>query len=195
MNDIEIMLGENGILAISGLFVTAVIFYVIYILAMLVLVGGGIAGMSHMFTKAGEKPWKAIIPFYYMYVLFDISWKKRNFWFWLVGEVLLVIGVGPLQWMVFDNGIDEVGVIFSVMAIAGVVLTVVFQARLSLKIARTFGKGGGYAWGLFFFSDIFYMILGFGSAQYLGSNQPSLKLRQNQYEYIQQEMELPKVES
>lgn len=37
-----------------------------------------------------------------------------------------------------------------------------------MKLAKAFGKGGGFALGLIFFSPIFYAILGFGSAEYLG---------------------------
>lgn len=39
---------------------------------------------------------------------------------------------------------------------------------LSVDIAKSFGKGIGFALGLFFLSPIFYCILGFGSAQYQG---------------------------
>jgi len=37
-----------------------------------------------------------------------------------------------------------------------------------IDLAKSFGKGGGYAVGLIFLFWIFAMILGFGSAQYMG---------------------------
>jgi len=37
-----------------------------------------------------------------------------------------------------------------------------------IDLAKSFGKGGGYAVGLIFLFWIFAMILGFGSAQYRG---------------------------
>jgi len=37
-----------------------------------------------------------------------------------------------------------------------------------IDLAKSFGKGGGYAVGLIFLFWIFGMILGFGSAQYVG---------------------------
>jgi len=37
---------------------------------------------------------------------------------------------------------------------------------VQLDVARRFGKGPGFGFGLIFLSPIFYMILGFGNAQY-----------------------------
>lgn len=39
---------------------------------------------------------------------------------------------------------------------------------LAIKTAKAYGKGGGFAVGLYFLPFIFYMILGFGNAQYVG---------------------------
>lgn len=36
-----------------------------------------------------------------------------------------------------------------------------------IKLAKAFGKGGGFAAGLIFLPQIFYAILGFGDAQYI----------------------------
>ncbi len=47
-------------------------------------------------------------------------------------------------------------------------VNVVFQVILSLKLAKAFGQGTGFGIGLFLLSPIFYMILGFGDAQYIG---------------------------
>lgn len=40
--------------------------------------------------------------------------------------------------------------------------------RVAIDIAHSFGKGTGFGIGLVFLSPIFYMILGFGSSEYLG---------------------------
>ena len=39
---------------------------------------------------------------------------------------------------------------------------------LAFDLAKSFGKGAGFALGLIFFNLIFFLILGFGSAQYVG---------------------------
>jgi len=44
----------------------------------------------------------------------------------------------------------------------------VFVFLLAVDLAKSFGKGIGFALGLIFISPVFYPILGFGSAQYQG---------------------------
>ena len=48
--------------------------------------------------------------------------------------------------------------------IAGIVILVITM----VKLAKAFGKGSGFAVGLIFLSIIFYCILAFGDAQYVG---------------------------
>jgi len=38
----------------------------------------------------------------------------------------------------------------------------------SFKLARSFGKGTGFGWGLLLLAPVFYMILAFGDAEYVG---------------------------
>ena len=47
-------------------------------------------------------------------------------------------------------------------------VNLVIMLLLSLDIAKSFGKGTGFGIGLFFLVFIFYPILGFGDAKYLG---------------------------
>ena len=44
----------------------------------------------------------------------------------------------------------------------------IFYIILSIDLAKSFGKGVGFALGLIFLSVIFFPILGFGGAQYQG---------------------------
>ena len=43
-----------------------------------------------------------------------------------------------------------------------------FAIITMVKLAKAFGKSGGFAVGLIFLSIIFYCILAFGDAQYIG---------------------------
>lgn len=47
-------------------------------------------------------------------------------------------------------------------------VNIVIGIILAIDLAKSFGKGGGFAAGLILLSFIFYPILGFGSAQYKG---------------------------
>ena len=38
-----------------------------------------------IFTKAGEKGWKSIIPVYNTYITYKIAWKPVFFWIFLIG--------------------------------------------------------------------------------------------------------------
>lgn len=44
----------------------------------------------------------------------------------------------------------------------------VVMIMMWIKMAKAFGQGAGFGLGLFFLNPIFTMILGFGSAQYIG---------------------------
>lgn len=188
--------------SVLGVGIGFIIFYMIFIIALTCLMCGSIAGLSHMFAKAGKKPWKAVIPFYNVYVLFDLSWSKHRFWFWL-GGAIAYIGANSVMFVHviisaiqkastsmygYSSAGTDLSVIgigsdigLSLLAFAGFVVMLVFQIILCIKVARSYGKGTGYVWGLMLIPAIFYMVLGFGSAWYLGSNQPSPKQRQNQY--------------
>lgn len=81
--------------AATGLFGMAIgvlIFTWIICLAILIIT---IIGMWKVFEKAGREGWKAIIPFYNMYVLTEIS--GQNGWLFLL---CLIPGVGALIWSI-----------------------------------------------------------------------------------------------
>lgn len=56
---------------------------------------------------------------------------------------------------------------FLILMFIPLVNLIVF-AVVSMDVAKSFGKGIGFAIGLFFLSFIFYPILGFGKAEYQG---------------------------
>ena len=111
-----------------------------------------------VFKKAGQKGWASLIPFYRDYVNFKIMWG--NGWLFIVPIILSLV-----------SGDGVVG------AICGLLLTVI-HALNAYKRATAFGKGIGFAIGLFFFPPIFHMILAFGSAQYLGVPQDGFSYKQ-----------------
>ena len=102
-----------------------------------------IIGMWRVFEKAGKPGWGAIIPFYNVYLLCKIA--GRPGWWWALGLIPLV---GGIIWFVLS-------------------------AIVSLDIARNFGKGAGFGVGLWLLGFIFYPILGFGDATYVGGRPAS----------------------
>lgn len=180
--------------SLIGMMITITIQAIICLLVLVVLVGGRIVGLAYMFEKAGEKPWKAVIPFYSLYVLFGIGWKKSKFFFWLSGFAVFIIGfnissmeslnifLSEIVFASYPRGLNVslFPAIVDFLSLAGWIVMIAFQIILSVKIARSFGKGSEYAWGLFFLPTIFYMILGFGNAQYRDSKQALPKMRCDQ---------------
>lgn len=109
-----------------------------------------------IFTKAGEAGWKSLIPVYNGYILYKISWNVKYFWILLAA----CIGCGIVQGM---------------EGTAGSALQIVFSSVIGFlslcqacKLAKAFGHGNWFACGLIFLPNIFTLILGFDSSEYIG---------------------------
>ncbi len=121
--------------AVLGAFI-GIILVVSFVVAIL-----QILGMWKVFTKAGEKGWKCLIPIYNMVILFRIS------------------GLSP--WIIF-------GYLACIIPFLGWIVCLGISIYQCNSLAKAFGKDVGYTIGLLFLPTIFYMILGFGNAQYIG---------------------------
>lgn len=172
-----------GVMGVFTILFMMVYFVMIY--GMLLVFAGGFAGLSHMFSKANVQPFKAMIPFYNMYILFNLTWKKKYFWFYLGLVVLAVVLEAIFMGVIimfstelagspgsFSSDKDFNSANLAILLIIGIIFfllyigLLVFQGFISSKIAKAFGKGLGFACGIFFLQPIFFMILGFGSARY-----------------------------
>lgn len=126
-----------------------------------------------VFTKAGEKGWKSIIPIYADYVQWRIGWKKIGlFWIMLllvfggavIGYASGAITTNPYGNMVYTGGGGFVGVLGILCILAGAVL----ELMSVYKLFVSFGHGFGWLIGYIFVSPIMLLVLGFGSSAYLG---------------------------
>jgi hypothetical protein len=133
------------------------------VLGTLLAVGGAVwffvsaIGYFKMLQKAGLRGWFAFIPILRDYALFRMSWTMKAF---IVNVVLL----GAFQ---LTN--DAEGILKSIVALVSGIAVIVVQAKLVKRIAQAFGKGKGWAAFLFFVPFVASLILGFGSAEYLGN--------------------------
>ena len=100
-----------------------------------------------IFRKAGKPGWAAIVPFYNLYVLFDITWGSG------MRFLLLLI------------------------PIYNIILSIQTQVRL----AKAFGKSGGFAAGLIFLPYIFIPLLAFGKETYQGVPVKAAPYQNNPY--------------
>ena len=109
-----------------------------------------IIGLWKVFTKAGEEGWKAIIPIYNVYTLCKIT-GVNPYW-------ILIVFVSSF--------VSFIPIIGSLLQLA---VSVYFGILLAKSTANSFEKDTAFAVGLYFLSPIFYCILGFGDAKYVGA--------------------------
>ena len=95
-----------------------------------------------IFEKAGEKGWKCLIPIYNLITLFKI------------------IGISP-WWLLLC--------LASFIPFIGSLALLGLTIYQSIMLGKAFNKSAGFIVGLILLSPIFYMILGFGSAEYVGN--------------------------
>ncbi len=98
-----------------------------------------------------------------IYVLLIIAqWKM----FTKAGEAGWKSIIPLYNLFIFCKIVDGNGWKFLLLCIPGV--NIVYDIILSIRTAKAFGEGTGFAVGLIFLPTIFWLILGFGSAQYVG---------------------------
>lgn len=127
-----------------------------------------------IFTKAGEKGWKSLIPIYSDYVQWRIGWKK-TYMFWVmvalvfVGYLLISLSGGVAVNAAGDAVSTGAGgvptVIGSILVLAGCVLAYV----AAYKLFKSFGRGVGWFIGYIFIPNIMLLVLAFGSSEHRGA--------------------------
>lgn len=119
---------------------------------------GGIITLWRIFTKAGREGWETLIPLYNSAVFLDIAGLPMGLLtvFFLPQISAVVVNVAGLAGSVAASGI---------MALAWLLYALVWGLNCQ-GVARNFGKGVGFACGLFFLPFVFLPILAFGSARY-----------------------------
>lgn len=155
-----------------------------------------IAGIWKVFTKAGRSGWKAVIPIYNNYVMLRIG--GHSGWWVLVfllpalpSIINALTGVAQAQSPTtsLEAGINAGGATTALPAVLngsagmGMVILALFGVLLFFAIlhlvllvsvvmiydlARSFGKGMAFTWGLMVLPFVFWPILGFGDARYRG---------------------------
>ena len=132
-----------------------VLILILIIVDIIAIIGGilQIIGMWKIFKKAGKKGWEAIIPYYNIWTLNEIS--ECKWWFFL-----LAISSSLISFTV--TTLDDVANIDFIVSIANVFA----MYMINYNIAKKFNKSHGYAIGMTLVPSIFYLILGFGKDKF-----------------------------
>lgn len=108
-----------------------------------------IVGTWKVLSKANRPGWAALIPFYNTY------------------EICKAAGVSP-WWILITVLSPILNFIPIIGQIAEAVILIYFMILLNVSLARSFGKSDAFAVGLILLAPIFYLILAFGDANYVG---------------------------
>ena len=118
-----------------------------------------------LFKKANVPEWKSIIPFYNVYKMYDIVWETKYFWL-SIGLTFVHAIFSYLIQNVFTTGI--LMIIFTVLRLIVLFFSCMVEYFFCRNLARSYGKGDGFTFGLFFLYPIFILILGLGSSRFVG---------------------------
>lgn len=175
----------QDIWSLANLTASLGIFVIIMITVSVLCVAAKYVSAAVIFMKAGEAPWKSLIPFYNDYTYFKLFWDVKIFILFIATEVGGIIGAVlsanysiEAAFSYYYGGAAVAAVIGSILTfICGIASFVVF-IMLQSHISTAFGKDGGFTVGLIFLNLIFKMILAFGNAE-IKKNEPVLKPQNN----------------
>lgn len=125
-----------------------VISAIVIIVAIIIIVA-----QVKMFKKGKQPGWAAIVPIYNQYILCKM------------------VGVNPWWILIVFIG-SFVGQIPYVGSLIYLAIAVYFEILVGVSTARAFGKSDSFAVGLILLPVVFYPILGFGKAEYVGDDNP-----------------------
>lgn len=108
-------------------------------------------------TKAGEKGWKSLIPFYNIFVSHHIVGMSHT---WFIIEVIAWIIEFVLEL------IKMPAPVVLAVGIAVGIFTLVSELVHIIKMCRCFGKGTGFKIGMILIPELFMLIIAFGKSEY-----------------------------
>ena len=123
---------------------------------------GGFCRLSQT-GEFSQKPEKSIIPLYGDYVSYRIAWQTSYFW------LIFILGIvaSGIEGAANPNGDNMM--LMAIVALIRLIIALI-GIMYSVKLARAFGRGTGFAIGLIFLQPIFMLILGFGDDPYYGAD-------------------------
>lgn len=152
---------------------TDMISYVAFALSFIALIyiAAAYVASAVLFMKAGEAPWKSLIPVYDTYTYFKLSKKNKLFIPYIIALVCGYLGYAALvvvatRYSWYGLGSNAVVWICIAVNLILILARFVMYILLNINIAKAFDKSVGFTIGLVLLNTIFKMILAFGTAKY-----------------------------
>ena len=139
---------DDATVVAAALGVLGILLIPVLIAAILVIIA-----KFKMYKKAGEEGWKCLIPYYNTWTECKFVGLNTN-WVWILLGTTLISGF-------FEDA--------AIISLAASIITLYFNVLLSVSVAQSFGKDTGFGIGLLFLPFVFYPIIGFGKAEYVGA--------------------------
>ena len=151
---------------LGTIFVSIAVFYIFVVIA-----------LWKIFTKAGIKGWKSLIPIYNLYCAYKMVGISP---LWILWEILastamsiaITVALGDRASTYFSSmdatlpeDVIKNGWVIATTIIA-CIISIYISIRFAIRLAKAFKRSGWFAAGLIFFQPIFLLILGFGSSKY-----------------------------
>ena len=121
----------------------------------LVILALSIYGRALLFKKAGEKPWKALVPVLNDYTLYKLVWRGD------MGIVHFILNFAYLLLAPEDGTIISSGPLGALCVLCFIAM-VVIDGIMKIKLARSYNRGAATAFGLIFMEVLFMLIIGLG---------------------------------
>ena len=144
---------------------SAAFLYAVHLIVIMLFAWGGI------FRKAGYHPAMLFIPVYGIFLCYKIAESEKLFIWQLVIAFIAYLAyeviVGPYT---ISHKEYPDGAVIALLILGAVVgtLFLIINIICSIRLSRLFGKGGRAAAGFLFIFPVFFSILGFGDAKYIG---------------------------
>ena len=142
-----------------------------YYIFSVIIVAAVIVAWWRIFSKAGEKGWKILIPVYNMYVMYKLFWKAAIFAIMIVLSIVAVIGSSVTMYgavMSVLQGGSSTFYIGLFLLVASMIVILILDIIFYNKVSKAFGHGAGFTVGLVLLPFIFLLILAFDSSKYIG---------------------------
>ena len=116
------------------------------------------------YNKMGVAGWKAFIPFYGDFVLFDKCWDRGHAWNYL-GTAFIYI---CFETGLYKGSTDLTILLCSIGQLIIALNLLYLTVRINFRMAKSFGHGFWFGLGMWVLPFIFTFILGFGKSEYVG---------------------------
>lgn len=121
-----------------------------------------VVGNWLLFRKAGKPGWHSLIPVLNEFDVYSICWKGRMVFL----EALLIIVFTACA----PSTTGSESTLFTLVGLAALMGVLIIRWNLSMKLAKSFGKGALFGFFLFVLSRLGRIILGLSTAQYVGKD-------------------------